>query len=140
MGSHIVNIPIQYSRSWNYKLKKRVSPLYSTRNACKISCNSMRQKIKTTRDLGHVTGYQPIRDYDLELLQLVSVLNPVGALHGVIFTPFSNMEQDECEDIANSFSSNLADLLEVPIFNFNTPAIEEMGYQVNSLFRSRDWL
>eukprot|EP00116_Pleurobrachia_bachei_P004147 sb/3464409/ len=97
----------------------------------------------------------------------LGVLNPVGALHGVIFTPFSNMEQDECEDIANSFSSNLADLLEVPIFNFNTPAIEEMGYQgiqsgslpveppygpaevnptwgttlvVNSLFRSRDWL
>ncbi|XP_063688136.1 formimidoyltransferase-cyclodeaminase-like isoform X2 [Bolinopsis microptera] len=55
-------------------------------------------------------------------------LNPVGALHAVVFTPFSNIGPQQCEDIANTFSHNLADLLEVPVYQFNCSPIEDVGY------------
>ena len=35
----------------------------------------------------------------------------------------------QCEDIANAFSNNLADLLEVPVFQYNCSEIEDQGYE-----------
>lgn len=55
-------------------------------------------------------------------------LNPVGALHAVVFTPFSNLGPQQCEEVANTFSHNLADLLEVPVYQFNCSPVEDMGY------------
>jgi len=55
-------------------------------------------------------------------------LNPVGALHAAMFTPFCNCSIQQCQEICNSFGQHIADLLEVPVYPYNCAPIEDAGY------------